>query len=354
VIEQWYVLTLEPGPRPALVLDASESAHKLAPYLRSLADGVLELMHETSRPRVFFLGNPKQYDATRFAADGERWFQENSARGSFITPIVETLEEEAEAVMAVAGAGRIFDLPDWRGHPLIEGAIWMKVGPVGLTEGAYREETYSCEQLAELLNNPLSHVEIFGPGAMPIGWDDPAFRLDGQRLVGEKTAGQLRFGILGLATNPVSATVVMASGARRELRLEPGEPVAAPAWQKLPHGEFMLLRQCLNKGHYQCPLCQREHPAGTFRCPANVAVPLFPTLETMPKGGFALIDTGTWETRVRPHPRPVLQLGSDAVAVRDPEGATIRRFELVTNSWPDTGRFTLFHQLQDKLYAMVA
>jgi hypothetical protein len=354
VIEQWYVLTLAPGPRPALVLDASESAHKLAPYLRSLAEGVIELLPEASRPRVFFLGNQTPYEAGELATNGERWFQENASRGSFVAPVLEALASEPETVIAVAGAGCIFDLPDWREHPLVRQAIWIKVGPVGLTDGAYAEKTYACEQLAELLKNPVSHVEVFGSGAMPIGWDDPAFHLDGQRLVGEKTAGSLRFGILGLATNPVTAAVVMANGTRRDLRLEPGEPIAPPAWSKLPHGEFMLLRQCLNKGHYQCPLCQREHPAGTFRCPANSAVPLFPTLEAMPKAGFALIDAGSWETRVRPHPLPVLQLASDAVAVRDPQGATIRRFDLTTNSWPAAGRFTLFHLLQDKLYAMVA
>ena len=354
MIEQWYVLTLEPGPRPALVLDASESAHKLAPYLCSLAEGVIELMPESSRPRVLFLGNPKAHDAADFAANSERWFQDNAARGSFIGPIIEALEIEPDVVMAVAGAGRIFDLPDWRDHPIVRQAIWMKVGPVGLTDGLFNEQTYACEQLAELLNNPLSHVEVFGSGAMPIAWDDPTFRLEGQRLVGEKTAGSMRFGILALATNPVSATVVMANGSRRELRLEPGELITPPAWSKLPHGEFMLLRQCLNKNHYQCPLCQREHPAGMFHCPANTSVPLFPTLEAMPKGGFALIDTGTWETRVRPHALPVLQLASDTVAVREPQaGAVIRRFDLATNSWPVAGRFTLFHRLQDKLYAMV-
>jgi len=150
VIEQWYVLTLEPGPRPALVLDASESAHKLAPYLRSLADGVLELMPESSRPRIFFLGNPKPYEPAQFTTNGERWFHENMARGSFIAPIVETLDVERDALMAVAGAGRIFDLADWRGHPLVDGAIWLKVGPHGITDGAYPEETYACEQLAEI------------------------------------------------------------------------------------------------------------------------------------------------------------------------------------------------------------
>jgi hypothetical protein len=353
MIEQWYVLTLEPGPRPALVLDASESAQKLAPYLRSLVEGVIELMPESSRPRLYFLGNPKPYETADFAANGERWFTENSARGSFIGPVFEALEAEPDVAVAIAGAGRIFDLPDWHGHALADHAVWMKVGPTGLTDGAYKEETYACEQLAEMLNNPLSHVEIFGPGAMPIAWDDPAFRLDGQRLVGEKTSGSLRFGILGLATNPVSASVVMANGSRRELRLEPGESIAPAAWSKLPHGEFMLLRQCLNKAHFQCPLCQHEHPAGVYRCPANKDVPLFPTLEVLPKGGFALIDTGTWEARVRPHPLPVLQLSSESVAVRDANGATLREFDLATNSWRPLGRFTLFHLLQDKLYAMV-
>src|SRR5262245_20192670 len=125
---------LEPGPRPALVLDASDSANKLTPYLRSLAEGVIELMPETSRPRIFFLGNPTPYEPGELAENGERWFQENAARGSFIAPVLEALEREPQTVIVVAGAGRIFDLHDWCDDPLVQHAIWMKVGPVGLTD----------------------------------------------------------------------------------------------------------------------------------------------------------------------------------------------------------------------------
>jgi hypothetical protein len=89
VIEQWHTLTLEPGPRPALVLDASESAAKLAPYLRSLTEGVLEEIPVSGWPRLFFLGNPQPFDSAQFSALGEKWFAQNNGRGSFISPIFE-------------------------------------------------------------------------------------------------------------------------------------------------------------------------------------------------------------------------------------------------------------------------
>lgn len=354
MFEQWFVLTLEPGPRPALVLDTSESAAKIAPFLRSLAEGVLEAMPESSQPRIFFLGNPQPYEPAEFMHRGEELFRQNAGRGSLIGPVFETLETEPDVMVAIAGAGRIFDLPDWRNHPLAQRAIWMKVGPIGLTDGLFEEEMYACEQLAEKLNNPLSHVEISGPGVMPVWWDDPAFRYEEGQLVGQKTSGSLRFGVLTPEMDAVQAAVVMSNQARRELRLEPGVPPSPSEEIRLPHAEFMLLRQCLNKNNFHCPVCQQDHPAGTFRCQTNTELPLFPTIEALPAGGFVMIDAGAWETRLRPHPCSVLQLGPDTVAVRQPTGgARVLRFDPSINVWQPSRNIALFERLEDKRYAMV-
>jgi hypothetical protein len=352
VIEQWYSLNLESGPRPALVLDVSESAQKIAPYLRSLTEGVLELMPPSSQPRIFFLGNSQPHQPDQFAIQIDNWFRQNAGRGSFIGPVFEALADAPDAVVAVAGAGPIFDLPDWRGHPLAEHAVWMKVGPMGVTEGAYQEDTYTCEQLAERLNNPMVRVEISGQGVMPILWDDAAFRIEANRLVGAKNAGSLRFGVLMPELATVTASVVMANGVRRELPLALNEELPQPDWMKMPHGEFMLLRQCLNKNRFQCPICQQEHAAGALRCQSKPELPLFPTLESM-RGGFVLIDSGSWETRLRPHPCPVLALSSETVAIRDAAGAKIMRYDAARDDWRISGSFTLFHRLEDKRYAMV-
>ena len=353
MIEQWHTLNLEPGPRSALVLDVSESAQKIAPYLRSLAEGVLELMPGPCQPRIFFLGNPKPYSPDDFQANSEELLRQNAGRGSFITPVFESLADEPDIMVAVAGAGPIFDLADWIGHRLAEHATWMKVGPIGLTEGKYVEDTFTCEQLVERLNNPTVRIEIGGRGVMPIDWDDPTFQLEGGQLIGAKTAGSLRFGVLTPEPGRVSAAVVMSNGARRELPVELGEQLLQPEWIKMPHGEFMLLRQCLNKNRFQCPICQQEHAAGLLRCSSKPDLSLFPTLEGMRKGGFVLIDSGSWETRLRPHPCPLLAITSELVALRTPEGANLMRYDANRDEWRTTGSFTLFHPLEDKRYAMV-
>ncbi len=311
-------------------------------------------MPPASQPLIYFLGNSRAHAPEQFLAQADTWLRENAGRGSFISPIFESLADQPDAVVAVAGAGPIFDLPDWRGHPLAENAVWMKVGPVGLTNGVYPEETYTCEQLAERLNNPTVRVEIGGPGVMPIRWDDPAFRWEGERLVGSKTSGTFTFGALTPEEGRVKAAVVMSNGSRRELELTTAEEPPRPDWIKMPHGEFMLLRQCLNKNRFQCPLCKQEHAAGKLRCDSNGELPLFPTLESMKKGGFVLIDAGAWETRLRPHPCPVLAISSESVAVRGPEGgAKLLRFDANQDQWREVGTFPLFHVLEDKRYAMV-
>src|SRR5205814_2423537 len=141
----------------------------------------------------------------------------------------------------VAGAGWIFDLSDWRGHPLAVNAVWVKAGPVGMTGGAYPEDTYACEQLAERLNNPAVQVEVGGDGVMPFFWDDPSFRWEAGKLVGSKTAGTLLFGTLAPEPDSARAERVQANGTRRLLAIVPGEMPPAPGWFKLPTGEYNLL-----------------------------------------------------------------------------------------------------------------
>jgi len=349
------MLTLEAGPRPALVLDASESAAKLAPYLRSLAEGVIEVMPEASRPRLFFLGNPQPFDPAVFAVHGEQWFAQNAGRGSFISPIFEQLANEPDTAVAVAGAGRIFDLPDWHGHPLAETAVWVKAGPAGLTDGAYAEDTYACEQLAERLNNPAVRVEISGEGVMPFFWNDPAFRWESGRLVGSKTAGTLLFGTLAPETDGVKAERIQANGTRQDLALTPAESPPAPSWFKLPTGEYNLLNQCKRQGRYQCPACHTDHPFGQFHCSRPGTRPIFPTIDPLPRGGFCFIDTSAWETKYRYHQCAALQLAPDAVAVRTADGgAEIVRFDGRTNSWKPSGeRLKVLHPLGHKIDAMV-
>jgi hypothetical protein len=355
VIEQWHIVILEPGPRPALVLDVSESAQKLAPYLRSLAEGVLEALPEANRPRLFFLGNPQPFDPAEFPAMSERWFAQNSGRGSFIAPIFEYLANEPSTATAIAGAGRIFDLGDWRGHPLAERAIWAKVGPVGLTDGVYPEETYTCEQLAERLNNPPVRVEVWGDGMIPFFWDDPSFQFDHGKLVGSRNNGTMLVGTLAPEADLIRAAVLQANGTRRTLALSPAEAPALSDWFKLPMSELNLLNQCRRTGRYQCPVCHTDHPFGQFRCNRPGARPIFSTLDALPRGGFCLLDSSAWETKYRYHPCAGLQLAPDAVAVRTADGgAEIWRFDGHANVWTSNGeRLKTLHPLGHKLDAMV-
>jgi hypothetical protein len=354
VIEQWRILTLEPGPRPALILDVSESAQPYWPVLRSLTEGVLETLPRAGWPRLFFLGGNQQFDSAEFPEQAQRWFEANAGRGSFIGPIFELLVQEPEMAVAVVGSGRIFDLPDWKEEPIAARTTWCKYGPHALTEGAFEEESYASEQLAERLNNPAVRVEIGGPGVMPVWWDDPAFRLENGMLIGEKTTGSLRLGVLAPDEDSLTAAVVLTDGTRRPLRIEPCEMPQQANWCRLPQPEFTLLRQSLRKNCYQCPVCNLEHLAGQWRCPQAPDRPLFATLERFGHAGFALIDSGAWDARVRHHACETLQLNSQTVAVRRAEGgADVLRFDSQTGEWKAAEKIPLFYWMDDKLHALV-
>ncbi len=256
--------------------------------------------------------------------------------------------------MVVVGAGRIFDLPDWRDHPLAQRAIWSCFGPNSLTEGAFSEESYACEQLAERLNNPSVRVEIGGAGAMPFFWDDPGFAFESGRLLGSKTAGTLILGFLSAEETHPTAAVVQANGARHELPLSAAEPPRLPGWTKIAMGEFNLLKQCRKQQSYQCPACQQRHAFGQFRCAQQGGRPIFPTLGAFPPGGFCLLDTWDWEAKVQHVPCAAIKVGEQAVAHRSPDGgARIYRFNSVTSAWEPAESFAAFFKLDEKLDAMV-
>lgn len=355
MLERWHYLNLASGPRPALVLDVSESARPYWPVFKSLTEGVLESLSPAAWPRIFFLGSGQAWDAAKFTAQGDQWFDANAGRGSFISPVFEALQGDGDIAVAVVGSGRIFDLPDWEGHRLAEKATWCKFGTAQMTLGKYPEESLASEQLAEKLNNPPVRIEVGGgSGVMPIWWDDPAFEFRDGRLVGEKLAGSLRFGVRTPEEGRVSAAVVFSDGHRRTLTLEGGNEPVWPAWHKLPHAEFTLLRQCLRKSFYVCPACQGEHSARAWRCMATPDRPLFPTLEALGSGGFALIDSGAWETRVRHHACAALQLNPQTVAVRRSDGrADVYRYDPQADEWKTAETFDAFYWMDDNLHAMV-
>ena len=89
------------------------------------------------------------------------------------------------------------------------------------------------------------------------------------------------------------------------------------------------------------------------RCPTANERPLFPTLETLGKNGFALIDSGAWETRVRFHGCSVLQLNPQTVAVRSADGADVLRYDPPTDEWKASEKIALFYWMDDKLHALV-
>ena len=352
MLEQWYSLSLKPGPRAALILDVSESAKAFWPVFRSLTEGVLEALPADSWPEIYLLGNPHSFPPEEFTAKSESWHGANAGRGSVISPIFEELAGEPNRAVAIVGSGRIFDLPDWGDQPIAQHAIWCRYGPAALTEGAFPEEAYTVEQLAERLNNPAVRVEISGAGVMPFFWDDPSFRWQRGLLVGTKTSGSLLYGLLSPEPEQARARLVLANGSEQVLPLDPVDAPAPPEWREVPSREDNLLRQALRHGRYMCPACQQGHPAGQWRCANPTATPNFPSL-AKGTGGFAVVDTSAWQTRIRLHPCAAFQLRPDVVAMNTGEGAAeIIRFE--GKSWRASGeRLGPIHSLEVRRYVLV-
>ncbi len=356
MFEQWYQLVPTPAPRAALILDVSESAQLYWPVIRSLTEGTLELLAKTSWPDIYFLGNSAPFSAGDFAARADSWFEANVGRGSFVAPIFETLQGVPDVLAVVVGAGRIFDLPDWKGTPTADRGVFVKIGPHSMTDGLFPEQALVCEQLAEKLNNPLLCVEVRGEGAIPIGWDNPNYQFSGGKLVSEKSPPEpLIVGFLMPELENVRGEAVYANGMRRTFAMLATVAPREPPWRDLPAREDNLFRQCLRQGRYRCPTCDAEHPAGQFRCDKPQAAPNFPMLQEMAGSGFVIVDTRGWQSKARPHFGSSLRIADQKVGVVSATGtAEIWHFDPITTAWVPAGvSMPRLFALDEKQHALV-
>jgi len=353
--ERWLTLQMESTGRVALVLDGSANADTHWPAISRLVRDLLDVLPKTVQPTVYFLGNPEPYEASDFARDCGRWYQENNRRASLLGPVLERLEGEQETTVVVLGAGRVFDAEDWLGTPLEERTFWVRFGEVPLTGGLCREYAPSLEQLRLRLDNPVVRVELSAHGAMPFFWDNDAYHWDEAKLVAEK-AGQwtIRAGFLGAMDKEPQAVAMLSNGETRSMALNPCEPCRPMSdWQSLTPQEAETFRQCVREGQYRCPICGGLHPASQLRCEEGgiLGTPIYPSLAEV--RGFVLLRERSGQVQFCLHPCAALRLGEQAVAVRSGGRAEVYRFDAAAGEWcQDEECLKQYHPIGET-YAMV-
>lgn len=331
--------------RVVFVLDASESAAPVQQAIATLAREVLAALPAGVERALYFLGNATAYPWQQLEGQDGRWFEENRGRASLVTPVWERLALEEPATIVVIGAGRIFDLADWAGTPLAERALLVSMGQALQDDPVVGEELVEPGpvDLLRRLHDPVTGVEISGPGFMPLWWDRPGYRLRlaGGRaaLVGEELDDyglNLRF--VAPPEAAVRAHLSLASGRQREEPLRPVEgPIMAPVQKgTLPPEEAEILFRAIAREPFTCPHCGRPHPWDTRRCLAGAPTRgrvVYPSLQADERGDLAVFYAGSGPARFRLYPGPVLPLGPGTVVVQEGRQALLYRYDQQEGRW---------------------
>jgi len=344
-----------------LLLDASESA---APQRGAIIRLCLETLAELPtdvRVRLYFLGNPQAYSAHDLDTQAPAWFEDNALRASLISPVLETLSPLEEAPLVVLGDGLIYDLDDWRDSPFWR---WLRLVNFGASlqpAGAKLPEltTPTAQMLRQSLYDPVTAIELRGPGFLPLTWDSPAYRrVEDQGtfvLRGEHpptAALTVRCLLCRDANLHVERHHATGRVSRREASLLP--VASRPADGRLTPEEVAILDRACRRRDFTCPYCGATHAWDTLRCRAGraiIAQPVFSSLSN--QRGFVQFchDAEGADYRLIGEALP---LGNGLAALQEDTHARLVRFDPVSARWlPETGEFSPYQFLGMNCYGLL-
>ena len=353
--------------RAVLVLDASGSAAAHRAEILAVARDVLGDVPKDMVRHVFFLGNPAPYPVSDFAVHAPAWFDENQGRASLLAPLWETAVADAPDVVAVIGAGPIFDLDDWTHHPLFGRVLLMAVGDSlqGSRRLADEIASASAQDLLRRIYDPATRKEIGGPGFMPTSWDNPRYELvsgdGGVSLRAERIddyAVRLRF--FAQRDAGVSVTTDRQSGRQtvEGLSAAPAGPDTARESLRLTPDEVRLFRKAANTERFQCLCHGTQHEWHELRCVEGASIRgelVYPSIEGLK--GFVLFRVDGDEVWVSSHASQALRLTASQVAVRpraEYGRACVYQYDEAAGTWRDTKQeLAPYHRIGSDTYAVL-
>ncbi len=368
--EFWFASGTEQRTQIVLVLDTSASARQEWNNIHALALNLIRTLPGGTPLSVFFLGNPKAYPGTNFERESVRWYQENFRRARLIGPIFEQLEAKAVISVVVLATGKIFDVGDWVGMPILDCTTFVRFGSATLTEGRCCEWELGAlveEELKQRLNSTVTRMEISCCDAMPFFWNNNAYKLDGTKLVANQaTQFAVCVGFLAPEGTPSTASSIrhcnevptLAHGGKRTMTLNPCDPPhITQDWKKLSEEEADIFSKCVRGETYSCPICESEHQANQLHCGTTgtrlIERPIYPTLENLL--GFVLLKNCSGEVKYSLHPCAALRISDAAVAVlTSGKTADVYRFCSTSRTWNRCNeRLNPYHLIGKDTYAIV-
>ena len=344
-----------------LLLDASESAVSQRSAIIRLCLETLAELPAAVRVRMYFLGNPHAYPAHDLDTQAPVWFEDNALRASLIGPVLETLSPQEDATLVVLGNGLIFDLDDWRHSPFWQRLRLVSFGASLQSADAKLPELTAptAQALRQSLYDPVTAIELRGPGFLPLVWDCPAYRRVEERgifvLRGEKpptTTLTVRCLLCRDANLQVERHHTTGRVSHREM--SPLPAAARLADGRLTLEEVIILDRACQRLDFTCPHCGQMHAWDTLRCRAGRAIIAQPVFASLPnQRGFVQLCRDAEGADYR-RMGEALPLGNGLVALGEDTHARLVRFDPVSARWrPETGEFSPYQLLGMNCYGLL-
>lgn len=270
--KQYAKFNISSSGRVVIILDASGSAGKHWDRIVEIARDIGFRLSAEIRKEYYALGNPDPFPegSLEFPAAIK---SDNQHRGSFISPVLESIEGTADRIVVV-GNGIIYDLEDWQGEGLDDAFLFINVGEIPLCSFKMGDSVGDGEYVSYVneMRKKIKKVVIHGKSFMPFYWNNRAFRLEfrsGKVLLEAESAGDFSVD-LGYVGENAGAVLFYEDG--RETVSQPVEGIPQEEnWIPLPANDAELFRRASSSPEFLCPHCDEMHDKDETRCP-NVGI----------------------------------------------------------------------------------
>jgi len=353
--------------RITFLLDASTLSDEKQEAVISLVKEVLYELRASVKRTIYFLGNPSPYSPHQFNSHAAQWFQENRQRASLVTPIFEKLAPNDKSDLVVIGSEKIFDLEDWSDTPFLSRLTQVCLDETCLDEPLIPKlvRQPAATELCQELYDPVTRVEITGPGFMPTYWNQNDYQLEIQdeniRLIARNLENPANYSItlrsFILQPNQLQATIIRLSGDEliETLTLFTDSVSNHAEVDRLSPEERNIFRQARQRQEFTCLYCEERHSWDTLRCSQEgiLGRSVYPTLHERYTGGFVILDDTGREVQFTLHPGSVFRLDHGKVAIKEGREAPIYRFDAGRECWLKTKEVLhLYQSLEGDAYVI--
>jgi hypothetical protein len=337
--ENYGLLEINAIKDTVIVLDASESAGECQETIVKTAQQLIEKLPAGTIRGLYFLSNPERYETGKLLRKSAGWWEQNKLRGSFLTPVLEIIQE---CRVVVIGSGLIYDLEDWQDSRWNSNLYFIKVKDSLRGNLKIGQEFQDLSQVYSFLYDPIISIEINGSGFMPFYWNNPEYKLS--------TAGSIKLVglnldnpsvLLGYWGSDVKADIVRKAGEEEPVTLKSIDYQDPDSWNSLDAGEAEIFHRAALGYDFSCLICGQKHPALRIRCDVYsiLGEPIYPSLGK--KRGFVLFKEIEDKVYFKFHPVSVIKIDDLSVAIsRAGKEVGIYKLNPVDNQWSEKFSFT--------------